>query len=214
MNSLNNTINPLLIDYIETKILPQYNSFDEGHNALHIRNVIKESLALAKNLKLNNDMVFAIAVFHDLGIKFGRETHHLSSAKILKEDKNIQKWFNQEEILLMQQAIEDHRASSGFPPRNIYGKILADADREISIERVLLRTLQYGLKNYPNLSFEEHFERCYIHLQEKYGKNGYLKLYFHFGENAQNLLKLQLLIDNKEELKNEFKKYYTKECKG
>lgn len=213
MENLKDNLNQQLVYYIEKEILPQYNDFDEGHNLLHINNVIKESLTLAQDLNLNKNMVYAIAAFHDLGIKFGRETHHLSSAKILKTDENISKWFNCEEILIMQQAIEDHRASSKNIPRSIYGKIVAEADREISIERVLIRTLQYGLKNYPQLSFEKQFERCYLHLQEKYSKNGYLKLWFEKGENAKNLFELQELIHDKEKLKNEFKKYYIRACR-
>lgn len=211
MNKSVESLNKQLVSYIETEILPQYNEFDNGHNLLHISNVIRESLALAEDLSINKNMVYTIAAFHDLGIKYGRDSHHLSSAQLLMENQNLKKWFTSDELAVIKEAIEDHRASSKNPPRSIYGKVVAEADREISIKRVLQRTLQYGLKTHPHLSFEEHFERCYMHLQEKYGQNGYLKLWFKNGKNAQNLRELQQLILDKDKLKNEFRKYYNEE---
>ena len=37
-----------LITYIETAIIPRYKEFDKAHNLSHLRTVIEESLALAR----------------------------------------------------------------------------------------------------------------------------------------------------------------------
>ena len=37
-----------LITYIETAIIPRYKEFDKAHNLSHVRTVIEESLALAR----------------------------------------------------------------------------------------------------------------------------------------------------------------------
>lgn len=37
-----------LITYIETEIIPRYKDFDKAHNLSHVRTVIEESLALAR----------------------------------------------------------------------------------------------------------------------------------------------------------------------
>lgn len=60
-----------------------------------------------------------------LGLCEGREFHHLISGKILWADKKLRKWFPEEHILIMKEAVEDHRASNKHVPRSIYGKIVA-----------------------------------------------------------------------------------------
>jgi uncharacterized protein len=47
----------------------------------------------------------------------------------------------------MREAVEDHRASASHSPRSIYGKIVAEADRDIEKDIVIRRTIQYGLAN-------------------------------------------------------------------
>lgn len=37
-----------LITYIETEIIPRYKDFDKAHNLSHVRTVIEESFALAR----------------------------------------------------------------------------------------------------------------------------------------------------------------------
>ncbi len=37
-----------LITYIKTEIIPRYKDFDKAHNLSHVRTVIEESLALAR----------------------------------------------------------------------------------------------------------------------------------------------------------------------
>ena len=47
-----------------------------------------------------------------------------------------------DEIKLMKEAVEDHRASSKNPPRSIYGKIVAEADRDINPLKIIKRTIK------------------------------------------------------------------------
>lgn len=70
----------------------------------------------------------------------------------MKDDK-IKKWFSKDEIQIIKEAIEDHRASSNHEPRSVYGKIVSTADRTIkSIDDCIKRTYLYGKKNYSELS--------------------------------------------------------------
>jgi uncharacterized protein len=41
----------------------------------------------------------------------------------------------------MKEAVEDHRASSSRQPRSIYGKIVAEADRDIDTHEIFLRAI-------------------------------------------------------------------------
>ena len=76
-------------------------------------------------------MVYVIAAYHDLGLYEGREFHHITSGKVLLADETLRRWFTDEQLLQMKEAIEDHRASNKQAPRTIYGMIVAEADRII-----------------------------------------------------------------------------------
>lgn len=135
-----------LTHYIETEIIPRHEHFDKAHNLAHVRTVIEESLALAKEYNVNESMAYTIAAYHDTGLCRDRATHHLISGEILKQDKMLCQWFSEEEIETMKEAVEDHRASTDHKPRSIYGKIVAEADRVIDPVITLRRTVQYRIK--------------------------------------------------------------------
>ena len=197
-------MNPELRQYIEREILPRYDHFDQAHRRDHVTMVIRQSLDLASRLDVDEDMVYAIAAYHDTGLCEGREHHHEVSAQIIKADLQLRQWFTEAQIQTMADAAEDHRASAKNAPRTIYGRIVAEADRFIDPETIVRRTVQYGLDHYPELSREEQYQRMRTHLREKYGRNGYLKLWFPDSPNAARLEKLHDLIDDENRLRTLF----------
>lgn len=205
--ALSNTmeINPKLKAYVEAEILPRYTHFDKAHQLDHITTVICQSAALAEMLsgqgiEVDHDMVYIIAAYHDLGIVNGRENHHTDSAKILMADPFLKGFFTDGQLVTMKEAVEDHRASSKKAPRSLYGRIVAEADRQIDPRTIVLRTLQFGLKNYPELDKAGHFARAEAHLHEKYGEGGYLKLWFPESENSRKLAELRAMIADRDAL--------------
>ena len=201
-------INPKLTAYVEREIIPRYDHFDQAHRRDHVLMVIQQSMDIASNLDVNMDMVYAIAAYHDTGLCEGRELHHVVSARIIKEDEKLREWFTEEQIQTMADAAEDHRASAKQAPRTIYGRIVAEADRFIDPVTITQRTIQYGLDHYPELSREEQYQRMVTHLKEKYGRNGYLKLWFPDSPNAQRLEQLRTMIDDEQVLKQLFQDYF------
>ena len=201
-------MNPKLQQYIEREIIPQYDHFDKAHQRDHVLMVIQQSLDIASRLDVDVDMVYAIAAYHDTGLCEGREHHHEVSAKIIMADLNLRQWFTEEQILVMADAAEDHRASAKQAPRSIYGRIVAEADRFIDPEIIVQRTIQYGLDHYPELGREEQYQRTLTHLKEKYGRNGYLKLWFPDSPNAARLERLRQIIDDENAVQQLFEKYY------
>ena len=155
-------------------------------------------------------MVFAIAAYHDTGLEVDRKTHHLESGRIVRSDLNLRRWFSEEQIEVMARAVEDHRASSDHEPRSIYGKIVAEADRQIDPDTIIRRTVQYGLSHYPELDREGHWERTLEHLLEKYAEGGYLRLWIPESSNAQRLKELQVLIKDRKALRVQFEKTFDK----
>lgn len=201
------TVNPALKAYVEAEILPRYTHFDKAHQLDHIETVIRQSAALydmlsAQGIALDPDMVYTIAAYHDLGIVNGRENHHTDSGKILMADPELKKYFTEGQLLTMKEAVEDHRASSKNEPRSLYGRIVAEADRQIDPRTIVVRTLQYGLEHYPELDKAGHFARAEAHLHEKYGEGGYLRLWFPESENACKLAELRRLIADRPALHN------------
>ena len=112
-----------LVEFVETKILPQYADFDKAHNMEHVTRVIRRSLDLARKTGADLNMVYTIAAYHDLGLSGPRAIHHLTSGKILIADARLKRWFSTDQLQMMKEAVEDHRASASRAPRSIYGKI-------------------------------------------------------------------------------------------
>ena len=180
--------------YIEQEILPQYDSFDGGHKRDHAEAVIRESLILAREHNANEQMVYVIAAYHDLGLRFDRETHHIRSGEILMADSKLRLWFTEEQLLTMRDAVEDHRASGKNPPRTIYGAIVAEADRQIIPETVIARTMAYSAKLHPNGDFETLYTRSREHLLEKYAEGGYMRLWLNSERNVRSLEQLRTTV--------------------
>lgn len=197
-------MNAELKQYIEQEIIPRYDHFDKAHQRDHVLMVIQQSLDIASRLDVDKDMVYAIAAYHDTGLCEGRELHHVVSAQIIKADMQLRRWFTEEQIQTMADAAEDHRASAKQAPRTLYGRIVAEADRFIDPVTIVQRTVQYGLDHYPELGREDQYQRMVTHLKEKYGRNGYLKLWFPDSPNAARLEQLHQLIENEEELRRLF----------
>lgn len=193
-------MNEDLIKYTEENIFPEYSKNESGHGIDHIKYVIKRSFDIVSQNKLdvNLDMVYIIAAYHDIGHHIDSKNHEKISAEIMSKDKELERFFNDEELKIIKEAIEDHRASSDHEPRSIYGRIVSSADRNNTVEDCLRRTYTYGLKLDPKSSDEELFERAYNVLLNKFGENGYAKFFFKDKEYEQFLKDIRKLLKDKE----------------
>lgn len=193
-------VNENLKKYIENNVLPEYDKNEMGHGIEHIKYVINRSFELVEenDLDVNYDMVYTIAAYHDIGHHIDSKNHEKISADIMFKDKNLEKYFSDEELIVIKEAIEDHRASSKKDPRSIYGKIVSSADRNNTIEDCLRRTYTYGKKLNPNATDEELFFRAYDVLVDKFGEEGYAKFYFKDKQYEQFLKDLRNLLADKD----------------
>lgn len=209
---INNTASLDLVEFVETQILPRYAEFDKAHNLSHVTRVIRSSIALARKIGADLNMAYVIAAYHDLGLSGPRAIHHLTSGKILMQDARLKRWFTPEQIKIMKEAVEDHRASASRSPRTIYGKIVAEADRDIDPERIIRRCIQFGLANYPEKTEEDHWLRFKEHMHNKYSKDGYIKLWIPNSPNAKRLSELQNLIEQPQKLREAFNRIFPEEA--
>ena len=211
-------------NYIYNIIIPQYAAFDAAHREDHAMTVIDQAMKLLDAMpqwleeqenadtqwlvEVDRNILKMAAACHDLGLVNGRDRHHLDSGEIIRKDENLKQWFSQEEIEVIAQAAEDHRASGTHDPRSIYGKLVAEADRVIDADTIIRRTIQFGFKHYPGLDREAHIERAVSHLKEKYGRGGYLKLWIPWSDNAVRLNALQDIIADDSAIRSEVEKSY------
>lgn len=200
-----------LVEYIELQVIPQYAAFDKAHREDHVRAVINRALEMGKAYDINEDMLYAAAACHDLGLAVDRKTHHLESGRIIRADATLRRWFTPEQIETIAQAAEDHRASATTPPRSIYGALVAEADRMIVPETIIRRTIQFGLSHYPDLDREGHWQRTVEHLQEKYAEGGYLHLLIPGSPNEEPLARLRDIIRDQALLRKYFETIYAEE---
>ncbi|MBR5389567.1 HD domain-containing protein [Candidatus Saccharibacteria bacterium] len=173
-------INPEVCRYIGNEILPKYRQL-KGHTDSHITDVIERSLKIAQDLEdINIDMVYVIAAYHDLGRLIDNKTHHIESGKMLRADKILRTFFNDEEIEIMAEAVEDHRASLKSDPRSLYGRIVSSADRSCDVNEILARAYDYNRALNPDLSEREAIEVIRLILRGKYIPGAYAdkKMYF------------------------------------
>ena len=199
--------------YIYEVIVPQYAGFDAAHKEDHALTVINQAMKLLDDMPqeygpVDRAVLKMAAACHDLGLVNGRDRHHLDSGIIIRGDINLRQWFSEEEIELIAQAAEDHRASGTSEPRSIYGKLVAEADRVIDAETIIRRTIQFGFKHYPDLGREGHIQRAVDHLREKYGRGGYLKLWIPWSDNASRLHALQEIIADDVAVRSEVEQAY------
>ena len=202
---------PELQAYMEAEILPRYDAFDKAHQRPHVERVIRDALALAAFYPVDRNMLYAAAAFHDTGLCEDRATHHLVSGRIIRTDPALPRWFSPGQIETIAQAAEDHRASLDHDPRSLYGRIIAEADRQIEPETIVRRTVQYGFAHYPELDREGHWQRTLEHLHEKYAEGGYLKLWIPESPNAAKLAALRALITDEAQLRILFDKFFDAE---
>ncbi|MGN1375410.1 MAG: HD domain-containing protein [Prevotella sp.] len=208
---LERNVNLDLMAFIETNILPRYTKFDKAHNLTHVTRVINRSIKLAQSIGADVNMAYTIAAYHDLGLEGPRAIHHITSGKILNADARLKKWFNNDQIKTMKEAVEDHRASASHAPRSIFGKIVAEADRDIEPETVFRRTIQFGMEHYPELDKEKQWERFIEHMNNKYSSHGYIRLWIQGSDNAKKLQEIREYIAHPHKLRQLFDKLYDEE---
>jgi uncharacterized protein len=208
---MDNSVSLDLMEFIEKNILPRYSEFDKAHNMEHVTRVVRRSLEIARKLGADLNMAYTVAAYHDLGLSGPRAVHHITSGKILMADARLKRWFSQEQMKIMKEAVEDHRASASHAPRSIYGKIVAEADRDLEPEKVFRRTVQFGLSNYAEMDKEQQWRRFCEHMENKYSQNGYIKLWISGSPNEQSLRVIRKTIEDKRMLREVFDRIYDEE---
>lgn len=192
--------------FIKNTIKPKYETFDSAHNVEHFEFVTTNCVNYAQALidkgeKIDLEIAYTVGALHDIGIENGREGHAQSSGDFVRNCADLHKFFNTETIELIAQAVEDHSSHLEYEPRNIYGKIVADADRNNSLYLVFSRPVKYGIKHEAHLSKAEQIDRVYKFVQNKFGRNGYVKYWLNIPETTKAQNEVWTLLDDEKSCK-------------
>ena len=208
-----------LKQFINKQIKPLYKTFDKAHNLSHYKFVTDNCLKYSKELikqgfDINLELAFVVGALHDIGLAFGRENHAKKSGEMVRNQTELTQFFNQEEIELIAQAVEDHSSHLEYEPRSIYGKIVADADRNNTIYLVFSRPIKYGLKHETFRNRQSHINRVYEFANQKFGRNRYVKYWLDIPQTKQEQLALWQLLDNEQLCKTYIAGLFDEICKG
>lgn len=199
-------VNKELKKYIEEEIFPQYEVNDKAHGIIHIREVIRRSFALNEtfNLGLDLNMIYAIAACHDLGKHENHAIHEKIAANRFFNDNNMKKFFNDEERLVIKEAIEDHRSSKEDTPRSVYGKLISSADRNTRIDIVFIRSFFVAKERMPETNIEEYLDYTIKRLSKKYSEQNPENMFFEDETYKIFLADMRELLKKEEEFKNRY----------
>lgn len=202
-----------LKEYIEKNIFPLYEKCYKGHDIEHIQYTIDRAFEIIRERELNIDwnIIYVIAAYHDLGHYLDKDNHEKISAEIMMKDSNLKNWFKDEELNIIKEAIEDHRASSNTKPRSLYGQIMKLADKNIELTQYFYRAWNYSLKHFPQYTEEEHLERVYEHGKAKFGEEGYARMDFTDSKYENYLEEFKEALEDKEKFKQKVKEYVKKQ---
>ena len=191
-----------LKEYIKDKILTQYDQNNVGgHGKEHIETVTNRCFELMEefNLNLDPDMVYAIASFHDLGYRIEPDNHEDVSSIMFLDDEFMKSFFNDFQRRIIAEAIIDHRASLEYEARSDYGKLVSSADREVSVENMLKRSILFQADKHraENPTDLQVIDYSYKKLSSKYGKGGYAKMYYPDAKYLAYLDTMQEILEDK-----------------
>ncbi|AXH70785.1 HD domain protein [Vibrio phage BONAISHI] len=167
------------VHYTENKRF--YDQCDAGHQLSHVALVAAEADRINKELgsPYSTELVVAAAMWHDIfSTKEHRDVHEQKAADYVLEhqqDHVILTSFTKEEIILISNAIRQHRASYKGEYSSKLSEIIAAADRgNPDLDKMLRRVIKIKMDVY-SMDYDTAYSEGIIHLKEKFGKNGYAK---------------------------------------
>jgi len=157
-----------------TAVCQLYRGFDAGHDQQHVEAVKLQAVALAKKYAPELVLLAEIAaVYHDIGLRKGRDRHEVHGAAMVLDDTRLGSLLTYDEMLQVATAVRHHRASTG-KPETMLAKIVADADRTpISTSNIYMRAFVHSLTHNPGKDLEDQLWRAGKFVFEKSGPGGY-----------------------------------------
>lgn len=197
-------VDPKLRSYVEENVFQLWELNDKGHGPIHRTEVIRRIFALNEtfHLKLNPNMLFVIASYHDVGKYIDHKRHHLIAAEKFMEDVGMKRFFNDDERVIMKEAMEDHRSSKEDEPRSVYGKLISSADRNTTIEMIFIRSFFVAKDRMPDMNINEYLDYTVNRLRKRYGEENPENMFFEDDVYQVFLKDMRNLLSRPDDFKN------------
>lgn len=147
-------------------------------------------------------MLFVIASYHDVGKYIDHKKHHLIAAEKFMEDVGMKRFFNDDERVIMKEAMEDHRSSKEDEPRSVYGKLISSADRNTTIEMVFIRSFFVAKDRMPDMNINEYLDYTVNRLRKRYGEENPENMFFEDDVYQVFLKDMRNLLSRPDDFKN------------
>ena len=147
-------------------------------------------------------MLFVIASYHDVGKYIDHKRHHLIAAEKFMEDVGMKRFFNDDERVIMKEAMEDHRSSKEDDPRSVYGKLISSADRNTTIEMVFIRSFFVAKDRMPDMNMNEYLDYTVNRLRKRYGEENPENMFFEDDIYQVFLKDMRNLLSRPDDFKN------------
>lgn len=201
--SIRSVVRKPILDFLNKEIKPCYKTFDKAHNLAHYKFVTENCIEYGKELikqgyDIDLELAYLVGALHDIGILNGRDNHAKSSARFVRENEFLNNFYSKDIVNLIADAVEDHSSNLEYEPRNIYGKIVADADRNNSVYLVFSRPVKYRLSHSKEMSREKMAYDVYDFVDKKFGRNGYVRYHLNIQKTRKEQEQVWYLLDNKE----------------
>lgn len=144
---------------------------DSAHNADHIYRVLNQALMIAKNYDVNEDILVAACLLHDIGRPAQFDNPNICHAQVGSEMAysflKCLGW-SEDDCRSVKHCILTHRFRNNMPPESIEAKILFDSDKlDVCGALGIARTLQYEGKMNESLdAFFSEYDRKLIKLYD------------------------------------------------
>jgi len=153
-----------------------YVNNDAGHYIDHADDVYKEMMRLNLHLglQLNEDMIFMTAYTHDIFVNEGRKNHHsLARDYVIGNSDTFLEQFDPDELRLIGQAVNEHRASGKDHYSNDYARLIRLGDKGTpNLDKIIMRG--YTSNKHKHDAIDEDMATEVVHhLKDKYGRDGY-----------------------------------------
>ena len=113
-------------------------------------------------------------------------------------------FFNEEQRIIIKEAIEDHRSSKKDHPRTKYGELISSADRNTRIEIVFIRSFFVAHERMPEMNIEEYLDYTYKRLSKRYGEEEPENMFLEDEDYRIFISEMRELLKHEEEFKNKY----------
>ncbi len=197
-------VDPKLRNYVQENIFSSDDPNLLNYQLLPAIEAIRRSFALNEtfHLNLNPNMIFAIAAYHDIWNCVDHSIHEKIAAEKFMEDLEMKTFFSDEDRVVIQQAIQDHRTTMKNEPRSVYGKLISSANYSTTIQDAFIRNFLSEQEESLGMTLEQYLDYTIKQFKDRYYEKIPENMFFTDGIYKIFLKDMKGLLQREKEFKD------------